>query len=67
MRTIKLGIPPEISEEFVSLAEKISKYNFKKFYLGNTENISKMFDSLSATLLYIEDSLNDISKLDFKK
>ena len=64
---VQKNIVPSEIEKFLSLATKISKFNFQQINLGSSGDLLASFNTINAALEFLDQSLTDTSKLNLYK
>jgi hypothetical protein len=54
-------------DEFLQLTKKINSYNVKPIDEATTKNLLLSFNVINAAIVFVEQTLKDTSKFDFKK
>ena len=62
-----MNLKPALISDFSDKANKLMKINFEKLNLGGIENMLKGVNSADAGLVYVEQFLNDPTKIDLRK
>ena len=67
VQTFRVAISPSAAKDFFALANKLSGLNLQVLNIGSADQIVVGFKTLNAALLFLEQSLGDLSKLNLKK
>lgn len=63
---MRVGISPKTMKNFYDLSQQLSTISFATFDMGSADDILLAFKTTSASLLFIEESLQDLSKINLK-
>jgi hypothetical protein len=64
---MRIGISPAVMTDVTEITNKLTTYKFTQLNLGSTGDLIAGFKTVDATLVFLEKSLKDTTKLNLRK